>query len=77
MGSSRFDFLSRIPRNFAIEAVVVAAICWVIFRQVAGQPLLNDDAGFWLLFLSSIPIIAHAQLTAIWPNSSRKETISL
>jgi len=77
MGSARFDFLSRIPRSFAIEAVVVAVICWVIFRQVAGQPLLNDDAGFWLLFLSSIPLIAHAQLTAIWPNTSRKETISL
>jgi hypothetical protein len=77
MGSSRINGLSRIPRNFFIEAIAVAAICWLIFRQVSGQPLLSDDAGFWLLFLTSIPLIAHAQLTAIWPNSIRKETISL
>lgn len=77
MGSSRFSALSRIPRSFLIEAVFVAAICWVIFRQVSGQPLLNSDAGFWLLFLTSIPLIVHAQLTAIWPNSTRKETIYL
>lgn len=76
IGSERFNFLSRIPRNFFLEGVIVAAICLVIFSRVSDQPLLNDDAGFWLLFISSIPLIAHAQLTAIWPNTSRKETIS-
>jgi hypothetical protein len=76
IGSERFTFLSRIPRNFFIEGIIVAAVCLAIFSQVSDQPLLNDDAGFWLLFLSSIPLIAHAQLTAIWPNTSRKETIS-
>jgi hypothetical protein len=76
MESTRFEFLARIPRSFIIEALAVASICWAIFRQVSDQPLLNDDAGFWLLFLSSIPLIVHAQLSAIWPNTSRKETIS-
>jgi cytochrome bd-type quinol oxidase subunit 2 len=76
MESERFGFLARIPRSFIIEALAVAAIVWAIFRQVSDQPLLNDDAGFWLLFLSSIPLIAHAQISAIWPNASRKETIS-
>jgi hypothetical protein len=76
MESTRFEFLARIPRSFIFEALVVAAICWTIFRQVSNQPLLNDDASFWLLFLSSIPLILHAQLSAIWPNASRKETIS-
>jgi hypothetical protein len=77
MESERFEFLARIPRSFIIESLVVAAMCLAIFRQVSDQPLLNNDAGFWLLFLSSIPLIAHAQLSAIWPNTSREETISL
>jgi hypothetical protein len=76
MESERFEFLARVPRSFIVEALAVAAIVWTIFRQVSDQPLLNDDAGFWLLFLSSIPLIAHAQISAIWPNTSRKETIS-
>ena len=75
-GSERFGFLSRIPRNFIIEALAVAGICWLIFQRISDRPLLQDEASFWLLVFTSIPLIVHAQVTAIWPNQSQKETIS-
>jgi hypothetical protein len=77
MGSTKFGFLTRVPRSFIVEPIVIAAICWLIFRQISSLPLLSTDASYWLLFLASIPLIVHAEISAIWPNVEKKETISL
>ena len=55
----------RLPRNLLIESAVIAAITFVVFRQISMKPLLLDQRADLLLLLAGIAPVIHAIYSAI------------
>ncbi len=64
------------PRSILLEGALVAAISFIAYRQISGQPLLIDDQANVLLLISAIPGILHAIYSAMYAASEKKEIIS-
>lgn len=66
---------ARIPRNIVLEAILVAVLTFVIYRQIALQPLLVDQATSIMLLVSALPGMLHAAYSVICSEVKKKEII--
>lgn len=62
----------RLPRNILLESVVIAAITFIVFRQISMQPLLIDQRANLLLLLAGIAPVIHAIYSAIYSSNEDK-----
>jgi hypothetical protein len=62
----------RLPRNILIESAVIAAITFVVFRQISMKPLLLDQRADLLLLLAGIAPVIHAIYSAIYSSNEDK-----
>lgn len=76
LSSQLAKFKKLPPRNILLESALVAAISFITYRQISGQPLLIDDQANFLLLISAIPGILHAIYSAMYAASEKKEIIS-
>jgi len=75
---SEFSFLPfrNVPRNIVGESVIVAALAFIIYRQISTQPLLSDQKAYLFLVFSAIPGVIHAAYSAICASLEKMEIIS-
>jgi hypothetical protein len=62
----------RLPRNILVESAVIAAVTFVVFRQISMQPLLIDQRANLLLLLAGIAPVIHAIYSAIHSSNEDK-----
>jgi len=62
----------RLPRNILLESAIVAAITFVVFRQISMKPLLLDQRADLLLLLAGISPVIHAIYSAIYASNEDK-----
>lgn len=62
----------RLPRNILVESAVIAAVTFVVFRQISMQPLLIDQRANLLLLLAGIAPVIHAIYSAIYSSNEDK-----
>ncbi len=62
----------RLPRNILLESAVIAAVTFVVFRQISMQPLLIDQRANLLLLLAGIAPVIHAIYSAIYSSNEDK-----
>ena len=67
--------LGRIPRNVLLEAAVVTAIAFYLFRDISSKPMLIDVMSRKFLILAGCPAIAHAIYSLLCDSSNRTERI--
>jgi hypothetical protein len=65
--------LGRIPRNVLLEAAVVTAIAFYLFRDISSKPMLIDVMSRKFLILAGCPAIAHAIYSLLCDSSNRTE----
>lgn len=63
---------SRLPRNILLESTLIAAIAFVIFRQISLKPLLLDQRAGLLLILAGVAPVIHAIYSAIYSSNEDK-----
>jgi hypothetical protein len=70
----RISFLktSRIPRNILLESAAIAAIAFIVFRQISLKPLLLDQRADLLLLLAGVAPVVHAIYSAIYSSNEDK-----
>jgi hypothetical protein len=70
----RISFLktSRIPRNILLESAIIAAIAFIVFRQISLKPLLLDQRADLLLLLAGVAPVIHAIYSAIYSSNEDK-----
>lgn len=64
--------IERMPRNIVIEAAILAALSFVIFKFIAISPLLLEKQVELLLLLVGVVPAAHAVLSAIYSSNEAK-----
>lgn len=74
---NRYSKLALLRRNVMLEAALVAVATFVIYRQIALQPLLVDQATSIMLLISALPGIFHAGFSAICSEAEKQEIIRL
>jgi tetrahydromethanopterin S-methyltransferase subunit E len=62
----------RIQRNILLESAVIAAVTFVVFRQISMKPLLSDQRANLLLLLAGIAPVIHAIYSAIYSSNEDK-----
>ena len=62
----------RLPRNILLESAVIAAVTFVVFRQISMKPLLLDQRANLLLLLAGISPAIHAIYSAIYSSNEDK-----
>ena len=62
----------RIPRNILVESALIAAVTFVVFRQISMKPLLIDQRANLLLLLAGIAPVIHAIYSAIYSSNEDK-----
>ena len=63
---------SRIPRNIMFESALIAAIAFIVFRQISLKPLLLDQRADLLLLLAGVAPVIHAIYSAIYSSNEDK-----
>lgn len=71
---NKISFLktSRIPRNILLESALIAAIAFVVFRQISLKPLLLDQRADLFLLLAGVAPVLHAIYSAIYSSNEDK-----
>jgi hypothetical protein len=71
---SRISLLKteRLPRNILAESALIAAITFIVFRQISTQPLLIDQRADLLLILAGVAPLLHAIYSAIYSSNEDK-----
>ena len=71
---NKISFLktSRIPRNILLESAIIAAIAFVVFRQISLKPLLLDQRADLLLLLTGVAPVLHSIYSAIYSSNEDK-----
>ncbi len=64
--------VSKIQRNILLEAVVLAVICFILFKQISLTPVSLEKRVETLLLLAGIAPAIHAFLSAIYASSEDK-----
>jgi hypothetical protein len=64
--------LEKLQRNIILEAVVLATITFVLFRQISLSPLILEKRVELLLILAGIAPAVHALLSAIYSSNEDK-----
>jgi hypothetical protein len=62
----------RLPRNILLESALIAAVTFVVFRQISMKPLLVDQRANLLLLLAGIAPVIHAIYSAIYSSNEDK-----
>jgi hypothetical protein len=62
----------RLPRNILLESALIAALTFVVFRQISMKPLLIDQRANLLLLLAGIAPVIHAIYSAIYSSNEDK-----
>jgi hypothetical protein len=62
----------RLPRNILLESAIIAAIAFVVFRQISLKPLLLDQRADLLLLLTGVAPVLHAIYSAIYSSNEDK-----
>lgn len=62
----------RIPRNIALEGLVVGAITFIVFRETSTAPLLSDKKATLFLALAAISPLIHALYSALRASGEAK-----
>lgn len=70
-----FTPLGKIPRNILFESGVIAAISFVIYREISSLPLLVDARSQKFLIYAGIPGIIHALFSIMCDSSQRDERV--
>ena len=71
---NRISFIntSRIPRNIILESTIIAAIAFIVFRQISLKPLLLDQRADLFLLLAGVAPVIHAIYSAIYSSNEDK-----
>jgi hypothetical protein len=64
--------LEKLQRNILLEAMVLATITFVLFRQISLSPLILEKRVELLLILAGIAPAIHALLSAIYSSNEDK-----
>ncbi len=72
----RVTFMTEVPRNIFLEAIVTAGVTLAVFLQVSGLPLLSTQKSGLFLLLAGIPGLIHAFYSAVCDSAERKGIIS-
>ena len=70
-GTSKFR-IDKLKRNILIEATVLAAITFVLFRQISLSPLILEKRVELLLILAGVAPALHALVSAIYSSNEEK-----
>jgi len=75
---TEFSFLplKNVPRNIVGESALVAAMAFIIYRQISTQPLLSDQKAYLFLIFAAIPGVIHAAYSAMCASLEKMEIIS-
>ena len=63
---------AKLQRNILVESAVIAALTFVVFRQISTQPLLLNQRADLLLLLAGVAPVIHAIYSAIYSSNEDK-----
>lgn len=64
-------------RSIAFEPLIIAALTFIVLKQVSTRPLLNDQMAQLMLMAAAIPSALHAFYSIICSSREAKEIITL
>ena len=64
--------IEKLPRNILIETALLAAITFVIFRQISISPLILEERVQLLLLIAGVAPALHAFLSTIYASNEDK-----
>jgi hypothetical protein len=62
----------KLPRNILIESALLAAITFIIFRQISISPLILEERVQLMLFIAGVAPVLHAFLSTIYASNEDK-----